>query len=122
MSELSEKNYKRINFINWALTVPIMLLFAWPYYYSSTLLGIEDFFKYPGAFVFAAPFMLTILHGHVTMALGSVHRNYYYQWLEDNPLSYGFFFHPVFVRTRFRLTLILTSLVIFVVGYLVELG
>jgi hypothetical protein len=118
MSELSEQNYRRINYINWALTVPMMVIFAWPYYQASTLLGIKDLFTYPGSFVFALAFMITILHGHVTMALGAVHRDYYYDWLENNPLSFGLFFHRLIVTTRFRITMFISSLLIFLIGYL----
>lgn len=122
MSELTESNYKRISIINWALTVPMMVLFAWPYYYGAGLLGFDTFTRYAGAFVFAIPFMLTILHGHVTMALGSVHRHHYYNWMNTKkPLTYGLFFHPIFVKTRFRLILLMVSLIILPAGYLLGL-
>lgn len=118
MSELSVKNYKRINTINWALVVPIMVMFSWPFYHASNLLGNVDLFTYPGAFLFALPFTLTILHGHVTMALGAAHRHHYYDWLDAHPLSYGLLFHHVMVSTRFRVTLVISSLLILLVGYL----
>ena len=122
MSELNESNYKRIALINWALTVPMMVLFAWPYFFGAGLLGIDQVLKYIGAFIFAMPFMLTILHGHVTMALGSVHRHHYYDWMtEEKPLTFGIFFHPMFVKTRFRLILLIVSLILLPVGYLIEL-
>lgn len=98
----------------------MMVLFAWPYYYAAKLLGMEIAFRYIGAFVFAVPFMLTILHGHVTMALGSVHRHHYYNWMDENPLTFGLFFHPMFVRTRFRLILMVISLLLLPVGYLLR--
>lgn len=120
MSELNESNYKRISFINWILAVPLIVLFAWPYYYAAKLLGMELIFRYIGAFVFAMPFMLTILHGHVTMALGSVHRHHYYDWLEEKTLTFGLFFHPMLVRTRFRLILLVVSLLLLPVGYLLS--
>ncbi|SMO75323.1 hypothetical protein [Gracilimonas mengyeensis] len=120
MSELNESNYRRIALINWALSVPLMVLFAWPYFYVARLLEINEFFAYFGAFIFAIPFMMTILHGHVTMALGSVHRHFYYEWMtEEKPLTYGIFFHPIFVKTRFRLILLIVSLLLLPVGYLV---
>jgi hypothetical protein len=122
VSELTESNYKRISIINWLLTVPMMVLFAWPYYYGAELAGLDVFARYAGAFVFAVPFMLTILHGHVTMALGTVHRHHYYDWMtNDKPLTYGLFFHPNFVKTRFRLILLMVSLLILPVGYLIGL-
>jgi hypothetical protein len=122
MSELNESNYKRIAVINWILTVPMMVLFAWPYFFGAGLLGMDLTLKYIGAFIFASPFMLTILHGHVTMALGSVHRHHYYDWMtEEKPLTFGLFFHPIFVKTRFRLILLIISLILLPVGYLIGL-
>ena len=120
MSELNETNYKRIAIINWMLTVPMMILFAWPYFFGAGLLGIDVVLKYFGAFIFAIPFMLTILHGHVTMALGSVHRHHYYDWMtEQKALTFGLFFHPMFVKTRFRLILLMVSLFLLPIGYLI---
>lgn len=121
MSELSESNYKRIALINWILTVPMMVLFAWPYYYASSLVGMDIILRYAGAFIFAVPFMLTILHGHVTMALGSVHRHHYYEWMEANKLSFGLLFHPMFVSTRFRLVMLMASLLFLPLGYVMAL-
>ncbi|MGN8226228.1 hypothetical protein [Gracilimonas sp. BCB1] len=118
MSELNESNYKRISIINWLLTVPMMVLFAWPYYFGAGLIGMDILFRYIGAFFFAVPFMLTILHGHVTMALGSVHRHHYYDWMtNEKPLTFGLFFHPMFVKTRFRLIILMISLLLLPVGY-----
>lgn len=121
MSELSEANYKRIFLVNLFLTVPIVVLFAWPYYYTAKLLGIDETLRYIGAYIFALPFMLTILHGHVTMALGSVHRNHYYNWLAEHPFTFGLFFHPVAIKTRFRLILLIISLLYLPIGYLLSL-
>ncbi len=118
MSELTEKNYKRINVINWMLTVPMMILFAWPYYTAAKILNVAEFFAYPGAFIFSTAFMLTILHGHVTMALGAAHRVHYYHWLESNPLSFGLLFSSVMTTTRFRIILFLSGLTIFALGYI----
>lgn len=114
--ELNLKNFKRIHLINWLLCLPLLLLFTWPYIYMARFTGIEDFLTYPGAAFFAVPFMITILHGHVTMALGSAHRHHYYEWLTENPLTYGLLFYPVMIRTRFRLILLAVSLVLFIVG------
>lgn len=119
MSELNESNYKRIAIINWILTVPMIVLFAWPYYLCAGLLGMDIILSYAGAFLFSIPFMLTILHGHVTMALGAVHRHYYYKWMiDDKPLTFGLLFHPVFIKTRFRLILLVVSLVLLPIAYL----
>lgn len=119
-SELSRRNYKRISIINWLLCVPILLLFAFPYIKIAGFLNIEEIIVYLGALLFSLPFMLTILHGHVTMALGSVHRHHYYRWLEENTLTYGLFFHPIFTRTRFRLILVISSGILLVIGWVVK--
>lgn len=122
MSELNESNYKRIAIINWILSVPMIVLFAWPYHLSAGLLEIGIYLKYVGALLFSAPFMLTILHGHVTMALGAVHRHHYYKWMTDEkPLTFGLLFHPMFVKTRFRLILLVISLLILPVAYILEI-
>lgn len=119
MSELNEQNYRRIAMINWLLTVPMMVLFAWPYHFGSGLLDLDPIIRYSGSFIFALPFMLTILHGHVTMALGSVHRHFYYQWMtEDKPLTFGLFFHPMFVSTKFRLVLLIVSIALLPLAYI----
>jgi len=119
-SELSRRNYKRISIINWLLCVPLLLLFAFPYIKIADFLNIEKIIVYLGALLFSIPFMLTILHGHVTMALGSVHRHHYYRWLEENTLTYGLFFHPLFTRTRFRLILVISSVILLVIGWVVK--
>ena len=122
MSELNESNYKRIAIINWILTIPMIVLFAWPYHLAGGLLDINVNLKFIGSLLFAAPFMLTILHGHVTMALGAVHRHHYYEWMTiEKPLTFGLLFHPVFIKTRFRLILLVISLIILPVAYLLGL-
>ena len=117
-SELSESNYRRICFINWALSVPLLLIFSWPYFFLCQLLEIQRIIAFSGAILFALPFMLTILHGHVTMALGALHRQHYYEWLQGYPYTFGVLFHPVIISTRFRLTLFILSLGILIAGYL----
>jgi len=119
-SELSHKNFKRIHIINWLLCIPLLLLFSWPYIYIARFTGIQPFFLYTGAAFFSAPFMITILHGHVTMALGSAHRNRYYEWLAERPFTYGLLFYPVITRTRFRIILLSASLLLFVTGLLLH--
>lgn len=114
--ELNPRNYKRISIINWLLCIPLILLFAFPYIKIAAFLNVETMIVYAGSLLFSIPFMFTILHGHVTMALGTLHRHHYYRWLEDNPLTYGLLFHPLFTRTRFRLILLVCS------GALLSLG
>lgn len=117
-SELSEQNFKRISTINWLLCLPLVVFFAWPYLYTAHFMGIEDPLDYIGAILFSVPFMITILHGHVTMSIGEAHRHHYYNWLSRQPLTYGLFFHPVMMRTRFRLIMVIMSLALFGIGYL----
>jgi len=119
--ELSPKNFKRICFINWLLSVPFFMLFAWPYWYLANFANLQITFTYLGCIFFSVPFMLTILHGHVTMALGEAHRHHYYDWLSDHPLTYGLLFHPVMQSTRFRLILLVTSILLFAAGFILQL-
>lgn len=117
-SELTERNYKRIAIINWALSVPLLLIFSWPYFFVCGYFGISKTIAFPGSILFGLPFMLTILHGHVTMALGAVHRSHYYSWLGDYPLTFGLLFHSAIISTRFRLFLFFLSMILFATGYI----
>ncbi len=119
-SELSEKNYRKIFWLNSLLTVPMMLLFSWPYYEFSHIIGLSFLFSAIGSFTFALPFTLTVMHGYVTKSLGTMHRNHYYLWLRNKSLSYGILFRPILIRTRFRLTLFIISLLILITGYFVH--
>lgn len=121
-SELRVSNYRRISYINWALSVPLLLIFAWPYFFFSDLISVSKAIAFPGSILFALPFLFTILHGHVTMALGAAHRHHYYSWLIDSPLTYGLLFHPLLIRTRFRLMLFFISLIILMIGFLLRRG
>lgn len=117
-SELSESNYRRIALINWALSVPLLLIFAWPYFFLAGIFNLHDAIQFAGSIIFGLPFMLTILHGHVTMALGAVHRYHYYSWLKEHPLTFGLLFHSVIISTRFRLALFALSILLLVSGLL----
>lgn len=117
-SELSEQNFKRISIINWLLCLPLIMFFAWPYLYVAQFMEIENILYYIGAVFFAVPFMITILHGHVTLAIGEAHRHHYYNWLSRQPLTYGLFFHSIMMRTRFRLVMLAISAVLFLLGYI----
>jgi hypothetical protein len=121
MSELSDKNFRRISIINWLLSVPMLVLFAWPYYYICQLLLVQETIQMVGSLLFAMPFMMTILHGHVTMALGSVHRQNYYQWLYEHPYTFGLFFSRIEISTRFRLVMLLISLMLLAAGFVLAL-
>ena len=91
--EHAESNYRRISLINWFIAVPLLILFGWPYAYLVTFVGLPRWFAYGGGFVFALPMIMTLIHGHVTMALGYAQRDYYYKWLLKNRRSHGLFFH-----------------------------
>ncbi len=114
--ELDPRNYRRICWINWALSPPLTILFSWPYIYIGEILGIQSGVLFPGALFFSVPFTVTILHGHVTMALGSVHRDYYYEWLKSYPYSFGLLYHPIWIKTRFRLILFYMGLAFLFLG------
>jgi hypothetical protein len=103
------------------LSAPFLLLFAWPYWYLANFAGVEKIIAYAGSVFFSVPFMITILHGHVTMALGEAHRHFYYTWLQEHPLTYGLFFHPIMMRTRFRLVLLVVSVLLFLSGLLLQI-
>lgn len=118
MPELTISTYKRIYFTNCFLTIPLIVLFAWPYFYLTMLSGLGVVFQYIGAFVFSIPFMLTIMHGLVTISLGTVHRHHYYNWMLDNPLTWGLLFHPMFVKTRFRIIMLIISFLMLPAGFI----
>ncbi|MEX0770735.1 MAG: hypothetical protein WD035_08380 [Balneolaceae bacterium] len=115
-SELNEKNYRRIALINWTIAMPLLLVFSWPYFFVCQVFGIDRIVGYPGAILFGLPFMITLMHGHVTMALGALHRHHYYNWLKNFPLTYGLLFHEILISTRFRLILFVISLFILMIG------
>lgn len=119
--ELSAKNFKRISILNWLLSFPFFLLFSWPYLYIANFMNLESVVTYIGCIFFSLPFMITILHGHVTMALGEAHRHHYYEWLNKHPLTHGLLFHPVMKRTRFRLILLVISILLFIGGLLIQI-
>jgi len=119
-SELTTSNYRRIFYINCLLSVPLIVIFAWPYVVFGYLASIQPIVFYIGAAFFSFPFALTILHGHVTLALGSAHRHHFYEWLRTKPLTYGLLFHPMFISTRFRLVTLSLSVIVFITGWLIS--
>lgn len=112
-AELSERNFIRIGLINWFMSLPLLLFFSWPFWKMSNLLFESNPIHLLSALLFGLPFMLTILHGHVSIALGALHRDMYYRWLTEYKYSYGLGFSPLFVSTRFRITLLSASLILF---------
>src|SRR5690625_6237074 len=116
-NELNENNYRRISYVSWALSVPLLLIFSWPYFFLSDFYSIHKMIAFPGSILFGLPFMLTILHGHVTLALGAAHRHHYYNWLNHHPYSFGLFLLIIVIIIWFLLSLLLASVVLFTVGY-----
>jgi hypothetical protein len=119
--ELHHKNYIRICVINWLLTPVLMFFFSWPYFKMGQMLHLDSSLALLGSIVFGFSFMLTILHGHVSVAIGNLHRGLYYEWLESHPYSYGIMFHKGMTTTRFRISLILIAITILIFGSLIEL-
>ncbi|TNE73033.1 hypothetical protein EP331_05620 [bacterium] len=119
--ELQKKNFIRICVINWLLSPVLMFFFAWPYFKFAQLLDVDASVDLIGSLLFGFGFTLTILHGHVSVAVGSLHRRIYYDWLEENPFSFGFLFHKALTTTRFRLSVISIALLMVIVGSLIEL-
>ncbi|MDI6400642.1 hypothetical protein QLX67_01455 [Balneolaceae bacterium ANBcel3] len=116
---LNERNFRRISRINLLLIPPLFLLFAWPYAILCMMLGLPDPILYSGTFFFSIPLTFTILHGHVTIALGPIHRSFYHYWLHEHKWGYGALLPPVFFTTRLRLILLLVSFGLITVGLLV---
>lgn len=119
-SELTRRNFRKICVINGILFLPLLFLLSWPYYYAGSLFNLAGLLQQSGAILFGLPFTFTILHGIVTVSVGSVQRTYFYKWLRTRPYSYGLLFHPILVSTRFRLALILASLLLFVTGLILN--
>lgn len=116
--EFTQRNFRRISLLNWALSFPLLLFFAWPYLQLAQIFGADWYNSLPGALLFSFPLLSTILHGHVTISLGALHRDEYYQWLLKHRKSYGLGFSYLFVRTRFRLSLLITSILLLAVLFL----
>ncbi len=114
--ELSEQNFRRISWINLLLIPPLFILFAWPYAVIGLWFDLPEFWLHVGTFCFAFPFTMTIIHGHVTIALGALQRSHYYEWLTKYRWGFGFWIRPVFFSTRFRLILLIISLVLLLAG------
>ncbi len=119
-AELSEQNFRRISWINILLTPLLFILFAWPYLVVGINFNIAEELLYIGTFCFSFSFTLTILHGHVTMALGALHRSHYHDWLDRHHWSYGLLMRPIFFSTRFRLILLILSFVLLAAGVMLH--
>lgn len=114
--ELTERNFLRIYRINWGISGPLLFLFAWPYVIAGGILGVADLLTFTGALFFAVPFTLTVIHGHIAMALGSLHREVFYAWQRKKGVVFRTLFHPVLFTTRLRLSLLALSFIFLVAG------
>lgn len=117
--ELSEQNFRRISWINILLTPPLFILFSWPYAMIGLWFELRELWLYTGTFLFAFPLVQTIIHGHVTIALGALQRSHYHEWLKRRKWAMGFWIRPLFFTTRFRLILLILSLGMLVSGILI---
>ncbi|MCC5925043.1 MAG: hypothetical protein JJU41_00660 [Bacteroidetes bacterium] len=118
MDELQEANFSRIYRINWLICGPLLVLFGWPYYLLISP-DAEQSIALAGSFFFSLTFTLTIIHGHIAVALGALHMDVYYEWHKKSARFPKIPFHPVLFTTRFRLTSFLVSVGIFMFSKLV---
>lgn len=117
-SVLNEQNFRRISWINILLAPPLFILFSWPYFFFALWYDFPEIVLYAGTFCFSFPFTLTIIHGHVTVALGALHRGIYHDWLKKHHWGFGFFLRPLLFSTRFRFILLFLSFAAFGAGIL----
>ncbi|HAC14694.1 MAG TPA: hypothetical protein DCE78_01935 [Bacteroidetes bacterium] len=113
--ELTINNFKRIYRLNWIISGPVLFMFAWPYFILSRILDQHIYYSMLGCFLFAIPFTLTILHGHISVAIGPLHRNNFYKWQQNKKGITKLAFHPVLFSTKIRLILIMLSLILLLV-------
>ncbi|MDG5767732.1 hypothetical protein QA596_09665 [Balneolales bacterium ANBcel1] len=113
---MSEQNFRRISRINILLVPPLFIIFAWPYYVLGIQAGLPELLLFAGSAGFSLSFTLTILHGHVTIAVGAPHRYNYHDWLRRHRWSYGLLIKPIFFSTRLRLFLLILSAGILISG------
>lgn len=118
--ELNTANYLRIYRLNWLMCGPLLLLFAWPYVILAELLQVTSLLLVTGSLFFSIPFTLTVLHGHISVAVGPLHRIRYYEWQMNLPGFFKFPFHPILFRTRIRISLVTLSLVFLLLDYLLK--
>lgn len=116
--ELNIDNFKRINRINWIICGPILFMFSWPYIELGHFFSMNPGLTLIGSFFFSVPFTLTILHGHISIAVGPLHSARYYEWQQNKTGIFKLMFHPVLFGTRVRVMLIVLSAVLFTAGHL----
>jgi hypothetical protein len=114
--ELDTKNFSRIFRLNWLIAGPVLLLFAWPYLLVCQHFGVDRLLNLVGAFFFSMPFCLTIVSGHIAVAVGPLHFQRYFEWQQNLPGILKFAFHPVLFKTEYRLSAFAISLLILVIS------
>lgn len=119
MSELNDDNFSRIYKINWLICGPLLVMFAWPYYLLSIYFS-PALYSLAGSFFFSLTFTLTVIHGHIAIALGTFHIDTYYDWHKRTMRLPWINFHPLVFTTRFRLLCLAISIVMLIGGVLLH--
>jgi hypothetical protein len=109
--ELGTKNFRRILKLNWLIAGPIIVLFSWPYVLLGHHFGADRLLVLIGAFFFSLPFCLTIISGHISVAVGPLHTRRFFEWQQNLSGMMRFAFHPVMFTTYFRLSSLGISLI-----------
>ncbi len=109
--EIRDVNFQRISRINWLLTGPLLLFFSWPYLRLAELIGTSAVFALIGCGLFSIAFTLTIVHGHISISVGELHRVEFYRWTRRRHYPWKWFYHPTLFQYSTRLTLLLASIV-----------
>lgn len=107
--EITPRNFMRVSAINWWLTGPALVFFAWPYVRLSDALGTSDLASLIGAGLFSISFTLTVVHGHISMAVGELHRGEFHRWTRTRRMPWRLAYHPALFRYRTRLALLALS-------------
>jgi hypothetical protein len=108
--EITHQNFRRVAAINWLLTGPALVFFAWPYVRLSEAVGASDFATLLGAGLFSISFTLTIVHGHISLAVGDLHRVEFHRWTRKRSYPWRLAYHPALFRYRTRLALLVLSI------------
>lgn len=109
--EINPLNFRRVAAINWLLTGPALVFFAWPYLRLCEALGTSELAGYIGAGFFSISFTLTVVHGHISMAVGDLHRHEFHQWTRRRTHPWKLAYHPALFRYRTRLGLLALSVI-----------
>lgn len=107
--EITHRNFTRVSAINWWLTGPSLVFFAWPYLRLSESVGTSELAAMIGAGLFSVSFTLTIVHGHISMAVGELHRVEFHRWTRRRRMPWRLAYHPALFRYRTRLALLALS-------------